>query len=468
MLNWATFSKRNDIKVLPLSEQKKRFAWEQQRLAEQNWFLEQQIVAGNAGSVGSVGVAADGPLNGATVTARGVSVTTNALGEFTFPFTLDSADEVTVTGGIDSITGLPYEGELKGYITDTIKVICPVTTLAFYDPSAESYNAAIDNVISIAESYGFTGITKETLVGDYVKKSIEENNAGAVAMQSFTTYIDSLAEASATAIVGLPTATYGIPATVKQAKTVIYRYFADMSDIYVGDFAISEVTNPSTTIQELFDGINFTIESTLLTELIAVCVDVIADSNYKTTRIQSINRTIKNTYKSQINSAKAASDSKLFIVDINDINDSITNEGSSLARIETIKSNATTRTTDPTKTTNLISLVDYYDSRVSLYNSIDRIPIGTSTLQNLYAFSTTLTVGSKLFAYDPAQKNYHLLSDESVIIEGRKFGAWTLVNSNRTPLSDKGYAIITDLDGYQYHLDYTGIVVQIIPPKLGK
>jgi len=113
ILDWREFSKRPEIKILPLSEQKKKFYHENDRLRELNWFISQQLAMGGPGSGGAPGFSGqviDGPINGATVIATsgagetlGTSIT-NTLGVFTFLDVLPIGTTFTATGGTDSIT----------------------------------------------------------------------------------------------------------------------------------------------------------------------------------------------------------------------------------------------------------------------------------------------------------------------------------------------------------------------------
>ena len=112
LITWQEFSRRPEIKSLPLHEQKKQFLWENQRRAEENWFLEAQLMNGGGGGGGFSGIGIDGPIAGATVASSAGVTTTNAQGEFTFTST--PVGPITVTGGTDAITGLAFEGELVG------------------------------------------------------------------------------------------------------------------------------------------------------------------------------------------------------------------------------------------------------------------------------------------------------------------------------------------------------------------
>lgn len=81
------------------------------------------------------GLAVDGPLAGATVTfvdCNNAQVETDNEGNFTFPQGCTSS-ELTVTGGIDTATDLPFTGEIKApqraQNEQTLIVVSPITTL---------------------------------------------------------------------------------------------------------------------------------------------------------------------------------------------------------------------------------------------------------------------------------------------------------------------------------------------------
>ena len=81
------------------------------------------------------GLAVDGPLAGATVTfvdCNNAQVETDNEGNFTFPQDCTSS-ELTVTGGIDTATDLPFTGEIKAPQRapneQNLIVVSPITTL---------------------------------------------------------------------------------------------------------------------------------------------------------------------------------------------------------------------------------------------------------------------------------------------------------------------------------------------------
>lgn len=84
---------------------------------------------GSSSSSTASGFAVDGPLSGATVTCGSQVTTTDNQGNFSFP--LPCTTTLTITGGVDTTTGLLFAGSLKApasSITSSIAVT-PITTL---------------------------------------------------------------------------------------------------------------------------------------------------------------------------------------------------------------------------------------------------------------------------------------------------------------------------------------------------
>ena len=469
-ITWQEFSRRSEIKKLPLSEQKKRFIWENQQRMQRDYFLETELVAGPSGASTS-GIGADGPLSGATVTARGTSVTTNALGEFTFPFELGATEEVTITGGTDSITGVTFEGELKGYITPTVKVVSPLTTLAYYDEGAATFNEAIDNVITAAETAGFTGIDKTILTEDYVKKSIVENDDRAVALQAFTTYVDSMAEAVAPSLVGLATSRLGTPSNVKQAKINLYKYFGSTRTFSAKSFIEAERFELNETKTTILSNAATAVESVLKEELLSVVRDSLADSNYRTTRIQTINRAIKQDIKAQIVKAENDRDATVVKTDSVDVLGVVNGAVSNLARLETTKENITERTTDDAKTTKLTDVTRLFNSEAGMtFNSdrgIDgpyRPDEGPYQPQNIYALTTDLQVGTKLFVNDVDARVYRTM-DEQITITIRgievKTASWLLANTSSNYSPAESVTMYSNDRSLVYTINVEGVITEI-------
>ena len=116
------------------------------------------------------GLAVDGPLAGATVTfvdCNNAQVETDNEGNFTFPQDCTSS-ELTVTGGIDTATDLPFTGEIKAPQRapneQNLIVVSPITTLI---------QASIDAGATPAEATQQIA-TALNLKYDYVSRVVNE------------------------------------------------------------------------------------------------------------------------------------------------------------------------------------------------------------------------------------------------------------------------------------------------------
>ena len=421
----------------------------------------------------SGGIGSDGPLSGATVTARGVSVITNELGEFLFPFELGPTEEITITGGTDSITGLGFEGELKGYLTPTVKVVSPLTTLAFYNEEAESFDAALDSVITTATNLGFTGISKDILTEDYVKKSVEENDDRAIALQAFTTYVDSIAEASAPALKGVATSRYGTPSTDKEVKIAMYKSFGRTGNISIKSFTRNELEGRlNETKDTILINVSTAIESVLKTELTNVINDNFADGNYRTTRIQGINRNIKNNIKTQVKSAVDSNSADLVKTRDSDITTLLTTTQTELRQVKAGVENKIRRVVDDSKQKSLVEVTNLFKSIGFVYEKV----LSTYTIQNIYALTTDLQDGTKLYVKDTESNTYYSMDDVVTIkVEGERGTqdvsclAWALTNRENQPQSEvaefESVILPSTLDeDIKYILDSTGVIKT--PPPL--
>jgi hypothetical protein len=314
LITWQEFSRRPEIKALPLHEQKKQFLWENQRRAEENWFLEMQV-AGASGN-GFSGIGIDGPIAGATVASSAGVTTTNALGEFTFTST--PVGPITITGGTDSITGLPFEGELVGYAE--YKTISPITTVAHY--IKEESSLTIDEAVTkvFASSSALFGIelpveSKDVVLQrDYIKESVVNNNRVGIAAQAVATYLEGVTETLGET---LKRGSANVRDTSQfdggKGKNRSYRAIGRQ-------IALENRFNPSTLIERVkynvadkqgniseaegVDVSNYSTISSQLTSLRNNLREKVDEqqytANYLTTQIQSFNRAQKTTIKQEI------------------------------------------------------------------------------------------------------------------------------------------------------------------------
>lgn len=367
LIHWRNFSRRPEIKNLPMQQQKKLFEEANRKATENNWFLEAQLVAGASGAAFS-GIGVDGPIAGATVTSNVGITTTNANGEFTFAST--PTGPITLLGGKDSITGVDFEGELVGF--PQYKTISPITTFAHYLQLADAEESrspmTIDEAVTktFASSSTFFGVElpleeKDVILQkDFVREAIENNNKVGISAQAVTTQIEAIAETVGASLVGSQTQRdftkkYGsagvIPQfTVQNRKRTAYAALG-RSVLDRGDINVEKVTekvkyvNPITG-NDKNDTITFGSNLTRLTKQLEETITetrTLAKSeqftnNYLTTRIQALNRAQKTTIKNEAATAVAGGSDFSKIQSIS-TSSAIFN---GLSRIETDKANETT------------------------------------------------------------------------------------------------------------------------------
>ena len=353
LLNWRDFSKRADIKHLPLQEQLNLFEEANRKATEQNWFLEAQLMNGGGGGGGFAGNASDGPIAGATVTTDVGTTTTDTLGNFTFAQTPTS--EITVTGGTDSITGVAFTGELKGF--PQYKTVSPLTTLAFHlkeEDATLTADTAVD--LLFASSSTLFGVELEVankdvmLNKDYVAESILADNQTAIAAQSIATYLESVTETVGGAVKSADESDSGSNFTTKSAKVEGYRSIArQIRDTAGAKTEINPETlfdkvklpngNPWTTTGSLDTSARRTVKSSLdnvRLQLGELSRSELYNSNYLTTQIQAINRGVKEDYKVQATRLAKGDPSRF-----KSINELVTESTGSLAQIESGRANET-------------------------------------------------------------------------------------------------------------------------------
>ena len=432
-LTWKQFTQLPGISSLPLHEQKRKFEWENQQRFKRDWFVMNNALGGPAGSTtaGTAGAGIDGPLNGATVTAAGISVTTNALGQFTFPIELTDQDLVVISGGTDSITGLEFKGELRGYISGSENIISPITTLAAIaveDGLYDEYTDAVDYVINeLMPTLGFPTTTEsrtEMLTKDFIGESLNDSD-DAMTAQAFCAYIDSSAESAATVLQGKSTISYGELTTTSDAKLAMYKYIVNNEDTSVDSFASNEVETYNETLAAVTQLVD-TANNEIYTFITSIKNDRKFDSNYRTTSIQSAVRSTKNTVVQTINDVI---DGKIEIetadVSTETIQSIIETEKDSLLKIELGRDNVKDPIISNTRTPNdsIYKQVSFKlrGDRTSSLNVLDL----TSTLSY---YGTNATVGTKL---------YNIIDDtvlglnESVNIEGTDSVVWTLLTDDQ-------------------------------------
>ena len=366
-IGWRQFSTRADIKHLPLHVQKKKFLIENNSRLQEDLHILSRMHGAAAAAGGSGGVAIDGPIAGAVVKSNVGTAVTDASGNFKLPG--KATGVITVTGGVDSITGLPYEGELIGYAE--YKTISPITTFAHYlkkgseeDPKAA--NLTIDEAITktFVDSFDYFGISlpiedKDTILQkDYIEESIVNNNKIGISAQAVATQIEAIAETVGVALDGSQAAAAAIKAgktitefSATNRKRSAYEALGRASNL--AGFSIENIlsavifTDPVTGRPgkgATFD--NTEALSTQLTqtknELATLAKQEQYTNNYLTTRIQAVNRAQKTTIK---NETKSVVENRGSFSNINTVSTSSEVEDA-LKQIEKDKANETTPTLD--------------------------------------------------------------------------------------------------------------------------
>ena len=339
ILDWRKFVLRSDIKNLPLEEQRRKFLSEQlyhdnllseQKQRQYEFYMSQMQTKGGNGTGGFSGQGIDGPIAGATVTSNVGTTTTNAVGVFTFP--KKPSGPITLTGGTDAITGLPFEGELIGY--PEYKTISPITTFAHYlkEASAEDERTptlTIDEAVTktFVSSSDYFGIdlpieNKDIILQkDYVGEAIANNNKVGISAQAITTQIESITETVGVALDGSVIATKSrdkgdtipqfSPTNRKRtAYAALGRQVLGRGRILLTDITREVVFfNPLNNRIEK-GGVEFENNTALSTQLTATIRELTElakqeqyTNNYLTTRIQAVNRAQKTTIKNETRNA---------------------------------------------------------------------------------------------------------------------------------------------------------------------
>ncbi|WP_180043271.1 hypothetical protein [Acinetobacter sp. YH16039] len=138
------------------------------------------------------GLAVDGPLAGATVTfteCNNATTITKSDGTFTFPQGCTSSP-VTITGGIDTATDLPFTGEIKAperaQNEQNLIVVSPITTLI--QASIDAGASPTEATQQIAAALNLSGV--DLLSADPMKN--QEVYAKTVAVQQMVEQIQAV------------------------------------------------------------------------------------------------------------------------------------------------------------------------------------------------------------------------------------------------------------------------------------
>jgi len=433
LIDWRNFSRKPEIKNLPLHQQKKLFEEANRKATENNWFLEYQLVAGASGAAFS-GIGVDGPIAGATVISSVGATTTNAAGEFTFAST--PTGPITLKGGKDAITGVDFEGELVGF--PEYKTISPITTFAHYlqqaDAEVNESPMTIDQAVTktFESSSVFFGVEipleeKDVILQkDFVREAIENNNKVGISAQAVTTQIEAIAETVGASLEGSSiqeelTKKFGRAGEIPQfrpenRKRTAYAALG-RSVLNRGDINIEEVVGKVEFVNPI-DGLKQTkpafnnfkrLQDQLtatITETRTLARSEQFTNNYLTTRIQALNRAQKTTIK---NEAATAVRGGTDFSNIQTVSTSTSNFNG-LSRIEKDKANETTEQLD--KVNDWPSAGSFTQERFDAKNKRtfqEKLRFREGVIESNYKYfgdvkdSPMLLLSKKVGSFEPAQ-----------------------------------------------------------------
>jgi hypothetical protein len=291
--------------------------WERERLREQQLYeslkkkLPFKIKEGDDdtgdyfGDFGSsiIGVASDAPLSGAQITfiyENGYSSTTltDTEGKFQVPSNFSEGD-ILVKGGIDTVTGLAYLGELKvdAEFFFKYKVITPLTHLANHiwlnTPTRipeEAMNIVV-NYISEFLEISLPEVDCDTLFNDDHVKLTMEGVSGAKEIQAINTLIEVYSD--------LISSTQAmLQHQIQDFKVKVLNEIADAFLILINAQTTKKYTD------HLFDFHEVTVSRNhkdcclaLLKEASSIIKDSIAQENIQaTTTMQALNLLVKDEW----------------------------------------------------------------------------------------------------------------------------------------------------------------------------
>jgi hypothetical protein len=409
VITWQQFISLAANRKLSLKEQKKKFLQEN---AEQLRHLEYiQAMYGAGGAAGSGGIVLDGPIEGATVVSNVGSAVTDATGKFTLPGIPEGT--ITVTGGTDTITGLPYEGELIG--DAQYKTISPITTFAHYLKQASIENEktptlTFDEAITktFTDSFDYFGISlpiedKDIILQkDYIGDAIVNNNKIGISAQAVATQIEAIAETVGVALAGSSEAAdfakegKGIPEfSERNRKQTAYKALGRQAN-NATTLRADEVSRQVRYVNPVKGGINsgviFTNSKILAEQLETTKQELITISNqeqytnnYLTTQIQAVNRAQKTVIKNEVKTTVETRDAAFTNVKTAANSDAVKD---ALKRIEKDKANEKTPQLDGTEFS-----IPSGQSLNTTYKQVRKdAKTGEKTL-------TTLKLGDKSIAY---------------------------------------------------------------------
>ena len=357
ILDWKVFSRRPEIRNLPLNEQLRKFDAETKRLTELNWFIDTRIAIGGskpgAAAPGFTGQVIDGPINGAQVNAFDAaglaigSTTTNALGVFTFADVLPVGTTFTATGGTDSITGLSYTGTLRAEVSADVSenvTISPITTFAKYlkDERSITYDQAVIELFESSSEYFGQPLdyaNRETILKKDFNAQALNGETEAIAALAVTSFMEGACEMMSAYEVGdggantiKKDAAYLAMAKQMATFTSSINLSACLEEV-ASDSIINEGGEPDELVTAKRNRTN-TLLSNFKTNVFATMDEQSKAPNYLVTKLNGLNRTGKKFAATEVVNIKVAEIEDVIAAQSVAISDKLEEEITGLAQIE--------------------------------------------------------------------------------------------------------------------------------------
>jgi hypothetical protein len=305
-------------------------------------------VTGGSGGGGGInspiftGIVLDGRISGATVTDvdSGTTVITNANGEF--GLNAVPTGKIRAYGGIDTLTGLEYTGQLETPAGETI--ISPISTLVskLMDSGETKTDAARLIIEQLPGSYklpAIDGSFAETLLKiNYIDDAVDNNDDNSLTIQSLANNIEISTDLVSNMAIGKlidgDVSSNKYASRYRTAKDNCFGYLADQlkaknginaSDMLKFTASIDPEDGEYKTLEVIYRG--------ALQEISDISGDQALNINYQTVSIASANRSTK-SYKEDIISMYDPANG----VDLKDIDACVTWTGAEGIR-EDIESN---------------------------------------------------------------------------------------------------------------------------------
>lgn len=333
------------------------------------------------------GLAIDGPLAGATVTfvdCNNAQVETDNEGKFTFPQDCTSS-ELTVTGGIDTATDLPFTGEIKAPQRapneQNLIVVSPITTLI--QASIDAGASPAEATQQIAAALNLSGV--DLLSVDPMKN--QQVYAKTVAVQQMVEQIQAVvaslggsttqAELNAQAFAALQTALSAAPAsenTLTSTATISAAIFATVEAVKA-DLSL-DIQNNLANVQTNLAALSAEVISSNVQSVETAILDVPAET------FNAGTESIKNATQDAVTEAKESVAAEKIVTALAPV---LTAEPDQIE--ESLKA-ISTAVADPTAATSSTAITEALGTIQTAVPTVTITPTITEAVQNANSFYT--------------------------------------------------------------------------------